>query len=128
MPQYGEAAIKATALCRNRKVKSPVGEWKKAISMITQSKSSQEKICPRSAYLGLCENGMVRGIPLGQYLKPGRNLNKEYAISAVNIIKKKPHLTNNKRALWEKVLNGEQKAPNNQMDVVIALWKNGDIK
>jgi len=33
-----------------------------------------------------------------------------------------------KNKLWRMVLNGQHKKHNSQMDVVIALWKNGMIK
>ena len=30
--------------------------------------SSRKKGCPQSAFLGLCEDGYVKGIPQGRYL------------------------------------------------------------
>lgn len=129
MSKFGETAIEATKLCRNDEVDSPMTGWKKAASInFPQSQSSQEKGCPRSAYLGLCENGLVRDIPSGDYLKAGPKLNKQYAISAVDILRQQPHLTDSNADLWEKACGEIGKTHNSQMDVVIALWKNGDIQ
>lgn len=87
MGKYGDAAIKATKLYCDRSVPSPNSAWEKAVREVFESTSSQQKGCPRCAYLGLCEEGEVfgcskarskaakkRGLPekLAQYLEARR--------------------------------------------------------
>ena len=46
--------------------------------------------------------------------------NKQYAIDAVQILRKQPELSSYPRQLWDKV---GTVSPNGQIDVVTALWK-----
>ena len=85
-------------------------------------KASREKGCPRIAYLGLCSEGMVKGVLRSNYVKPS-SLNKAYAVKAVRLLRSDPLLAEDKRELWNRVQNGNKKAENNQMDVVLSLWK-----
>ena len=85
-----------------------------------KSKSCQEKGCPRGAYLGLCEEGLVRDVPLGDHTRSKKN--KAYAISAATILRKQPHIAQDTDALWNMALGGLRKVPKGQMEVVLALW------
>jgi hypothetical protein len=67
---------------------------------------------------------MLKGILKGNYTSSRKN--KEYALKAVEILKERPNLVNNPKALWLEVVD-EPKIHNGQMDVIIALWKNGYI-
>lgn len=123
--KYGLAAIEVAAIGE-----SPVNSWKQVVSKYFSSESSRQKACPRNAFLGLCEAGLVKGIKAGVYLKiKNKNLNKEYAIAAVEKLKENPNVSKNE--LWdevrEKLALGE-KIHNSQMDVVLALWENDLIK
>jgi len=71
--------------------------------------------------LGLCEEGMVKGVVSGNYCRSKKN--KDYAIKAVKLLNKFPEMAENKILLWNNVA-GASKAHNNQLDVVIALWDN----
>lgn len=70
--------------------------------------------------LGLCEEGVVLGMPRGKY---SRSLdNKKYALQALELLLKDPRLAQDEQALWARVMAGRQNSMNSQMDVVIALW------
>ena len=76
---------------------------------------------PRGAFLGLCEEGLGRGVPAGHYGASADN--KSYAVGAAAL------LTEGKQswstsALWQAVEPDPEKTHNSQMDVVLALWKN----
>jgi hypothetical protein len=107
----------------------PINSWKIAIENNLTSKSSKIKACPKNAFLGLCEEGLVKGIKSGSFFKSKKpNLNKKYAITAVDILKENSNLS--KKELWGKVserLNLGNKRHNSQMDVVLALWEHGLI-
>jgi hypothetical protein len=87
-------------------------------------KALKKKGCPKNTFLGLCEEGIVKGIKRGVYLKNSEsNLNKLYALTGVRLLSINPNLT--RRELWimvEEKLN-INKNHNSQMDVVIALWE-----
>ena len=83
------------------------------------------KGCPKNAFLGLCEDGLVKGIKRGVYLTNSEsNLNKQYALTAIKLLINNPNLT--RRELWVQVKEqlNISKSHNSQMDVVIALFEN----
>jgi hypothetical protein len=106
-----------------------VENYDQSISLITtyktvaeknlETKSSQEKGCPKGAFLGLCQDGMVKGIPKGNYTKSIKN--KQYALQAVDILKRAGKKTFTPKKLWLELRLGDKKS-NSQMDVVLALW------
>ncbi len=124
MNKYGKTAIRATEVFQSNSI-DIVSAWKQAaIETFPNQEASRNKGCPRSAYLGLCEEGLVKGVPKGVYLRRGLNLNKQYALYAVELLKSHNIFNVESKGLWEMVMKGEQKAANSQMDVVIALWDN----
>ena len=129
---YGRAAILAAKDCRLSSC-APKEAWDNAINGVTKSPDSRTKCCPRGAFLGLCEDGLVDGIPRGTYILSGKKENKEYAVTAVGMLRDGFPPAEGSLALWPKILqripNTTQahKAHNGQMDVVLALWCNGFI-
>jgi hypothetical protein len=123
--KYGLAAKEAALKGGN-----PVASWKLAVNIIFNSKSSINKGCPKNAFLGLCEVGLVKGIKPGSYFKRKKpNVNKQYAITALDLLASDSNLSKNE--LWNKVreeLNLGEKKHNSQMDVVLALWNEGLIE
>ena len=123
MNNYGKVATRAVHIFTTGLVESPRQAWSRAAGEVFgEGTSSQKKGCPQTAYLGLCEEGLVKGIPSGQYTRSQKN--KKYALEAVDILKRNPGLAADTNALWDVVMGGEKKTHNSQMDVVVALWKN----
>ncbi|PKV51895.1 hypothetical protein ATE84_3995 [Aquimarina sp. MAR_2010_214] len=124
MNKYGTAAINAA-----KKSQNPIESWKTATKKNFNSKDSQDKSCPKNAFLGLCEAGLIKNIKAGSYFKTSKpNVNKQYAITAVKILKRTPTIS--RKELWKQVkieLLIEKKDHNSQMDVVLALWNEGLI-
>lgn len=120
---FGRSAIIATNLINEKKL-NPVDAWEKAVvKMFPGSKSNQQKGCPKNTFLGLCENGYVKGVNEGKYTRS--KLNKRYGITALNILQLNKTNVFSKSQLWKKVLENEgvtNKYHNSQMDVVLALW------
>ena len=126
MDWYSDAAIQAVELYAHRPALQPRVAWEFATRRIFgKGTSSQVKSCPRGAFLGLCEAGLVRGIPAGRYTTSRKN--KQYAVEAVNLLLRFPHLADDPLGLWATVIRGKFKTHNSQMSVVIALWKRGFI-
>ncbi|PKH52150.1 hypothetical protein CXF68_16265 [Tenacibaculum sp. Bg11-29] len=114
--KYAKTAIECV---ENFKESNCIKEmWVKYVKENFDTKSSQEKGCPKNAFLGLCEEGLVKGIPKGNYTKSVKN--KEYALQAIDILKQNTFLP---KELWEQLELGDKKH-NSQMNVVLALWEN----
>ncbi len=120
--KYGTVALLAVQMGS----RETAGEcWSVAAEKVfAHSPSSRAKGCPRGAFLGLCEEGLVKNIPPGHYTKSKDN--KSYALRAVALLINGATYSTPK-SLWSQVMNGSEKAHNNQMDVVLALWENGLI-
>ena len=124
MSDYGTAAVNAVKLYTTRRTESPQEAWERATAIIFgQGTSSQSKGCPRDAFLGLCEEGLIEGVPDGKYTRSKKN--KKYAIDAVTVLKQRPELVTDLNGLWREVMRGQSKVHNSQMDVVASLWRNG---
>ena len=125
MGRYGKVSVKAVDLILSTNM-SPEQAWD-----ITTSKefgrgtNLQKKGCPKGAFLGLCEQGMIKGVPIGTYTHSLEN--KRYAVRAVRVLKEKPELIDDEDKLWLEVLSGKFVQPNHQLDIVISLWKNNYI-
>lgn len=108
-------------ICQQSQQPDPVAAWKSAVQIYLPTTEGQKKGCPQNTFLGLCEEGVVLGVPPGKYTRS--RLNKSYALRAVEFLKKDNSLTKDVRILWQKVMSGKDKKPNSQMDVVQALWQ-----
>ena len=127
MNKYGQAAVEAVKLIHNQEVSSPVEAWEMTTSQIfSRGTSSQKKGCPRNAFLGLCEDGLVKGVQPGKYTTSKKN--KQYAIDAVEILREQPGLVGDPASLWKIVMRGDSKIANYQMEIVTALWAKGLIE
>jgi hypothetical protein len=125
MSKYGDVAVKAATAIQSNNGEKPRDIWDLVASDIFgEGSSSQKKGCPRNAFLGLCEEGMIKGVQKGKYTSS--KANKKYALKAVEILKENPVLVNDSKTLWLEVIE-EPKKHNGQMDVVISLWKHGLI-
>lgn len=126
MGQYGETAVRAVQLYASGKASSIVEAWKAIGQDTLHTVDSQIKSCPRTTFLGICESGIVSGVPAGKYnARP--SVNKQYGLDAIALLRRQPTLANDTSQLWKKIGN-TAKHPNSQMDVVVALWVNGLIK
>ena len=127
MGKYGTTALIATKLFQDGKVSSPNEAWELATAEIfPNSKSSQKKGCPKGAYLGLCEEGVIVGVPRGNYCRSQKN--KGYALQAVSLLMQSPNRSPSEESLWRLVMEGVEKVSNHQMDVVLSLWHGGLIR
>jgi hypothetical protein len=82
--RYGEAALMATQQVPSGVI-DPVARWETAMEKLyPTSAAARKKGCPRGAFLGLCEEGLVKGIPAGHY-KASRD-DKAYAVRAVALL------------------------------------------
>ncbi|WP_417558821.1 DUF6979 family protein [Mesoflavibacter zeaxanthinifaciens] len=119
---YGLTAIEAVRTISE--FSSPKEAWEAACKNYFHSISSQNKSCPRDAFLGLCKEGLIKGIMKGNYTRS--KLNKSYAVKALKVLQENKNEVYSVRELWAK-LKLEGKSHNSQLDVVLALWNNNLI-
>ena len=119
--RYGEAALMAVRQNSSTPI-SPSARWKAAVeTLYPTSPTAQRKGSPRGAFLGLCEEGLVKGIPAGQYMASKDN--KSYAVQAVALLAEGTKSWS-RDELWRSVANDPEEIHNSQIDIVLALWKN----
>ncbi len=123
MTTYEEITLKAIELLSE--AESYESAWLNAARVCNKSVSVQKKGCPKNAFLGLAESGLIKNVPAKLNYQP-KSQNAKYAIKAVELLKQEPCLAENKKRLWnmviENMLIDESKEHNGQMDVVLALW------
>ena len=122
MSAYGDAAVDAARLCQKQGL-DPAAAWTTAVEKHLPTKEGRKKGCPKSTFLGLCEEGLIKEVPAGSYTSS--RLNKGYALRALQLLNAHPVLASTSGTLWRAVMAGEEKRPNGQMEVVIALWSAG---
>lgn len=121
MSKYGEAAILAVQLLKEGSAPDPRDAWALATKKIFPTSTDlQNKGCPKGAFLGLCNEGMIEGVPPGKYSNPTKN--GKYATDAIDVLRKNKYLSSQPSLLWKKVV-GNTKTENHQMDVVVGLWE-----
>jgi hypothetical protein len=126
MGKFGEVAVEATRRLNSAEVSDPREAWHSAAQALGCSQDMAVKSCPRSAYLGLCEEGLVNGAPRGRWTKSVDN--KRYAVDAVRSLRKCPSwLYKPTTCLWREVIQPRIIRHNDQIDVVFELWRNGLI-
>lgn len=118
---YGVITLNAVELIRQQL--SPTEAWSRAVA-------GKEKGCPKSAFLGLCQFGWVKGVQPGEYLS-ARALNgpnKDYAIRAAQLVLADSETDYTPRQLWTLStvdLIHAAANHNQQMNVVLALKEAG---
>lgn len=120
MNRYRKAAVFAVNLMSRDEFQDPVNAWEAATKkFFPTSTNLQDKGCPKGAFLGLCGNGSIKGIAANSYSRASKN--GEYAVRAVEILKKNKFLVSQPEMLWKKI--APTKSHNHQLDVVIGLWE-----
>ena len=109
--------------CRTNPGRSPRDAWNAVAAAHIEKLAAKKKGCPRSAFLGLCEAGLLKGIPAGEYV--GSKKNKQYAVDAVWLLREEATFADDIPGLWRCL---SLKQHNGQMDVVVALWNEGVIE
>ena len=116
--KYAQSTAEAVELIEKKVESNPKNAWKVATENICcAGTSSQAKECPRDAFLGLCGEGLVKGVPDALYYRSKKN--NAYAINAVELFKKESNLAYDVNNLRDKV-SGGAKIHNCQM---VKLYK-----
>ncbi|MCW4005283.1 MAG: hypothetical protein NWF04_01595 [Candidatus Bathyarchaeota archaeon] len=119
--KFGLTAVEAVKLIQNDLANTPEEAWGKAGHEILKRAVYIRKGCPKAAFLGLCEEGLVKGIPRGKYTRSIKN--KAYALKALGRLQADPSLAKDPKLLWLSISPNPIISHNYQMNVVISLWK-----
>jgi len=66
--KYGLAAIDAVNLVRENVTNNPRNAWEIALSKYYEKNSDGlKKGCPKETFLGICSEGLIKGISRGHY-------------------------------------------------------------
>ena len=124
MARYGEVATLAART--SRRGVHPVQAWNTAAARIYgDQRASRDKSWPKSAFLGLAEEGLISGVQRGATLDPvTTNATPWKACGCSNRSQRCPPIL---MRCGGRVMAGERKQHNEQMEVVAALWVAGDI-
>ena len=124
MNKYGIAAADAAKNVA-KSGSSPEDAWNSTTRRLFPGKpDAQNKLCPKAAFLGLCEKGIVLGVPEGSYTNSFQN--KAYAVRALEYIRRTGKVNITEQELW-KIIE-PNKTHNYQMSVVLALVRNNLIE
>ncbi|MBQ6780755.1 MAG: hypothetical protein IJP62_05930 [Treponema sp.] len=116
---FGNVAILCVKKCIAEKSIPSSEDWLEFAKINGFSDSMAKKGCPKSAFLGLCQEGLVKYIPKGKYTSSQKN--KKYALEAVEILKTNNSMHDKPDELWRQIPSAPS-THNHQMDVVCALW------
>lgn len=129
MNKYAKVAIEVAeelqSMKKEEQKKINLGDlWKEKCKENEFKEASIKKGCPRLAFIGLCENNLIKDIEVKNSNKD--SLNKNYAVEAVRVLKNDKRNYTSKE-LWEEIGNKDKKH-NSQMNIVLALWEKGMIE
>lgn len=121
MNSYRETAVIAANLISAGEVSDPTKAWNQAtMQLFPSSQELRKKGCPKAAFLGLCNRGLIAGVGAESSAKITKN--GQYAIDAIQVLRENRFIASQPDLLWRKVA-GSAKTHNHQMDVVIGLWE-----
>jgi hypothetical protein len=81
MTDFGNVAVNVVKSWAEDKSVDPHKVWRKECLKAGLSVSLAEKGCPKSTFLGLCEEGLIKGIDKGSYTRS--IINKSYGLAAI---------------------------------------------
>jgi hypothetical protein len=79
--------------------------------------------CPKGAFLGLCEEGLLRDIPARRSTRSVKS--RGFALKAIELLRTDHTLANERAELEHRVFG--DRTPNDEVAVVLALWVEGVI-
>lgn len=129
MNKYARIAVEAARSLRDGRRPDPVEAWEEAAREVApQAPTSGSKPCPRTAFLGLCEAGLVLGFaPRGRTFSKGVG-NKKKGLVALDLLKADQSLLDRKGDWWRRTA-GPKGRPRHEgvLDVVEGLWRAGFV-
>ena len=117
---YGHIAIKAIEIYHTQKQKDPRMAWEEAAGL-------KDKVCPRGVFLTLCSEGLIKGIPKGNYAD-GIRQNREHTLAIMNTLDFENTDFKYKKSVWDKLNIPDKPNHNGHIDVIHALYEKNLLK
>jgi hypothetical protein len=126
--------ITSSALRRVRAGGAPEDAWVETLRELYAPEGLESQVkhsCPKWAFCILCHAGHVRGVSPGRCPASEGSSSAAYTLRALSLLLADPSLATNKGDLKRKVF-GEPGAPayrtpNDEVEVLLALWSAGEI-
>jgi len=115
MSKYAKAALMVVTDCMGKTNPDIRQAWDKAIKEL----GAYDEGCPKVAFIGLCSEGMIKGIPLSRYGVKHDAKNKRYAVDAAKLLLSGHPV--DPVVLWETVTD-KKIVHHGQMSIVISLY------
>lgn len=120
---FGNTALRARELLIEGEASTPRDAWNMAGGELFHRTTYFSKGCPRAAFIGLCEEGLIKGIPAGDYSAGEKN--KKHTLKALQLLKEKANWKLNKTQWWNAATKDNPISHNHQLDVLLSLYENG---
>ena len=118
---FGNAAVEAAKMINMGA--EPLEAWERGVRLFSDKEFMVKKGCPKTAFLCLCDQGLVRGCPSNP---PAISRdNGRYAMEAVQVLRQAPSANLKPIELWNRISVGATKKHNSQMNIVLALHSAG---
>lgn len=119
MNRYTEIVVKAINTIKEGRVQNPVEAWDKSLTDVFGNNiTSYNRNCARNTFLGLCEEGYIKGINKGKYTLS--KINKEYVVKLRDTIYK--NQVSNEDNIWL-AINMSDKKHYLQLQIVKELYE-----
>lgn len=116
MNKYAKVALMVVSDCAGKANPDVRTSWSNAINVL----NAYDEGCPKVAFIGLCSEGMIKGIPASTYGYKREAKNKRYAVDAAKLLLCGHDL--DVSSIWEKVTD-KKIVHHGQIDIVISLYQ-----
>lgn len=114
---------------------APQEAWTAALGAEYSGRQLQNQLrhtCPKWAFSGLCQDGELVGVAAGSAPMAVERESARYAREVLTVLRREPALAADKPELKRRVFGqrGEDgyRTPNDEVEVVLALWGSGLIR
>ena len=126
--KIGRIAVEAQRLAATGT--HPLDAWTEVLRRTYAGKQLENQLqhtCPKWAFSGLCNRGVVAGVSPGSCEEAVTKNSAEFALRALELVSKDGALLHNKRELRRRVFGIPQspgyRQPNGEVDVLLGLWE-----
>lgn len=116
MNKYAKAALMVVTDCSGKSSPNIRAAWSTAISVL----DAYDEQCPKIAFIGLCSEGMIKGIPANSYGLKRETKNKRYAVDAAKLLLAGHDM--DIPSIWERVTD-KKIVHHGQISIVISLYQ-----
>ena len=133
MTKIGRVAVRAQILASGGL--HPVEAWIGSLDEFyvgAQLLNQLQHTCPKWAFAGLCDRGVVRGVSAGSCGEAVGKRSAQFALDALEMARRDSALVTDKRELKHRVFgrpgSDDYRRPNGEVEVLLGLWEAGSLR